>query len=125
MASAAVQQPTGHSTSFEPLTTQVKGSSLTSQPEKHHVQTKLNYYKYPGDGSRPPPNIAGKPETYDRPSEPLDVTVHDIRGEEDQYTLDKNGFQIYRHASVEKEFLDDEQIKAQYYPEVEQLLKDA
>ncbi|KAG9793214.1 high affinity methionine permease, partial [Aureobasidium melanogenum] len=124
MASAAVQQPTGHSTSFEPLTTQVK-SYVASQPEKHHVQTKLNYYKDPGDGSRPAPNIAGKPETYDRPSEPLDVTVHDIRGEEDQYTLDKNGFQIYRHASVEKEFLDDEQIKAQYYPEVEQLLKDA
>ncbi len=125
MASAAVQQPGGHSTSFEPLTTQVKETTPKQAPQKHHVQTKLNYYKDPGDGSAPPPNYAGRPETYDRPTEPLDVTVHDIRGEEKNYTLDGNGFEIYPHQSVEKDFVDDDQIKAQYYPEVEQLLKDA
>ncbi|EXJ89559.1 hypothetical protein A1O3_02626 [Capronia epimyces CBS 606.96] len=124
MASAAVQQPTGHSTSFEPLTTQLKGSS-GPQPEKHHVHTQLNYYKDPGDGSAPPPSYVNKPETYERPYEPLDVSVHDIRGEEKNYSLDQNGFEIYRHASVEKDFVDDDQIKAQYYPETEQLLKDA
>lgn len=123
MASAAVQQPGGHSTSFEPLTTQVQ-ETKTSQAEKHHVRTSLNYYKDPGDGSLPPPSYVGKPETYERPVEPLEVTVHDIRGEEDKYTLDGQGFQIHKHSSVEKDFLDDEQIKAQYYPEVEQLLKD-
>lgn len=124
MASAAVQQPTGHSTSFEPLTTQLKGTSGPQQ-EKHHVQTKLNYYKDPGDGSAPEPSYVGKPETYERPTEPLDVTIHDIRGEEQNYTLDRNGFQIHRYPSIEKDFVDDEQIKAQYYPETEQLLKDA
>ena len=124
MASTAVQQPGGHSTSFEPLTTQLKGSSAPQQG-KHHVQTKLNYYKDPGDGSPPAPSYVGKPETYERPTEQLDVTVHDIRGEEQNYNLDKNGFQIHRHTSVEKDFLDDDQIKAQYYPEIEQLLKDA
>jgi hypothetical protein len=124
MAQAAVQQPGGHSTSFEPLTTQLKGASATQQ-EKHHVQTTLNYYKDPGDGSAPHPTYVGKPETYERPTEPLDVTVTDIRGEEQNYNLDKNGFQIHRHASVEKDFEDDDQIKAQYYPEIEQLLKDA
>jgi hypothetical protein len=123
MASAAVQQPGGHSTSFEPLTTQVQ-ETKTSQAEKHHVHTSLNYYKDPGDGSLPPPSIVGKPETYERPAQPLEVTIHDIRGEEDKYTLDAQGFQIHKHSSVEKDFLDDEQIKAQYYPEVEQLLKD-
>ena len=124
MASAAVQQPGGHSTSFEPLTAQPKGTSVPQQ-EKHHVLTQLNYYKDPGDRSPPPPSYVGKPETYVRPAQPLDVTVHDIRGEEKNYSLDKNGFEIYRHASVEREFLDDAQIKAQYYPETEQLLKDA
>ncbi|KAL6245345.1 hypothetical protein RBB50_007343 [Rhinocladiella similis] len=124
MASAAVQQPGGHSTSFEPLTTQLKGTAA-SQTEKHHVHTALNYYKDPGDGSPPPPSYVGKPETYERPYEPLDVTINDIRGEEGEYTLDKNGFQIFRRESVEKDFVDDEQIKAQYYPETEQLLKDA
>ncbi len=124
MASTAVQQPGGHSTSFEPLTTQLKGSSA-SQPEKHHVNTQLNYYKDPGDGSSPPPTYVGKPETYERPAQPFDVKVHDIRGEEKNYSLDGNGFEIYHHESVEKDFLDDDQIKANYYPETEQLLKDA
>ncbi|EXJ61402.1 uncharacterized protein A1O5_11717 [Cladophialophora psammophila CBS 110553] len=124
MASAAVQQPDGHSTSFEPLTAQLKGASVP-QPEKHHVHTQLNYYKDPGDGSPPAPTYVGKPETYERPVQPLDVTIHDIRGEEKNYTLDKSGFEIYRHASIEKDFLDDAQIRANYYLETEQLLKDA
>jgi hypothetical protein len=122
MASATVQQPSGHSTSFEPLVVEVKPS--TAQPT-HDVATTLNYYKDPGDGSRPTPTYVGKPETYERPTEPLNVTVNNIRGQEASYTLDGTGFEIYNHTSVEKDFLDDEQIKAQYYPETEQLLKDA
>ena len=124
MAQAAVQQPGGHSTSFEPLTAQLRGSPAT-QPEKHHVHTTLNYYKEAADGSPPAPSYVGKPETYERPTQPLDVTVTDIRGDEKDYTLDKNGFQIHRHTSVEKDFVDDNQIRRQYYPEVERLLKDA
>lgn len=120
MASAAVQRPGGHSTSFEPLTVNFEPSST-----KHNVQTRLNYYKDPGDGSEPAPNYVGRPETYERPHESLDVTVNDIRGEVDKYTLEKNGFQIYPHVSAEKDFLDDDKIRAEYYPETEQLLKDA
>ncbi|KAK0510643.1 hypothetical protein JMJ35_007075 [Cladonia borealis] len=127
MASAAIQQSAqGHSTTFEPL--HAKTEVATSTPkskEVHDVPTKLNYYKDPGDGSGPAPTYVGKPETYERPFEPLDVVVQDIRGREDQFTLDKNGFQIYRHESKEKDFTDDEQIKSVYYPETEQLLKDA
>ncbi|RMZ91607.1 hypothetical protein DV736_g1165, partial [Chaetothyriales sp. CBS 134916] len=121
MASTQVQQVGGHATSFEPVTTQVSQPSVT----KRDVKTTLNYYKDPGDGSPPPPTYAGKPESYDRPTHPLEVTVHDVRGEVDKYTLDGNGFQIYSHESEEKDFLDDDKIKAEYYPETEQLLKDA
>jgi hypothetical protein len=53
------------------------------------------------------------------------VKVTDISGNEDKYTLDSHGFQIYKHVANEKAFVDDEQIKAGYYKEVEQLLKDA
>ncbi|KAF2174948.1 hypothetical protein K469DRAFT_743521 [Zopfia rhizophila CBS 207.26] len=63
-------------------------------------------------------------KTYDRPFERHPITVHDVTGKEKEYTLDGNGFQFHEHTSVEKDFLDDEQIKAQYYPETEQLLKD-
>jgi hypothetical protein len=66
-----------------------------------------------------------KPETYDRPALTQEVLVKDITGEEDKYTLDSHGFQIYRHSSKEKDFLDEDKIKAEYYPEIEQLLKDA
>ena len=121
MASVAIQQQGGHATSFEPISAQKEAKP--KQIEKHDVQTKLNYYL--DDGNPPRPTYVGKPETYERPTEPLEVTVHDIRGEEADITLDKKGFQIYPHVSKEKDFTDDEKIKAEYYPEVEQLLKDA
>lgn len=93
--------------------------------KKHHVQTTLNYHKASADGSPPPPSYVGRPETYFRESDTVEVTVHDISGDELDYTLDKNGFQIYYHESKEKEFVDDDKIKREYYPETEQLLKDA
>ena len=55
----------------------------------------------------------------------MDVKVNDITGDEDKYTLDSHGFQIYKHESKEKDFQDDEKIQNVYYPEIEQLLKDA
>lgn len=93
--------------------------------EVHNVVADFHYYKDPGDGSPPPASIVGKPETYLRVPETRSLTVHDIRGTENQYTLDKTGFQIYHHHSVEKDFRDEEQIKRTYYPEVENLLKEA
>lgn len=97
-----------------------------SKSEKRHdVSTTLYYYKENEDGSPPRPTYVGKPETYDRPFVSLDVTVTDISGREPEYHLDNHGFQIYHHASKEKDFVDDDKIKAEYYPETEQLLKDA
>ena len=125
MASTAVHVPSGHQTSFEPIDVKVQTNTATQPTTFHHVNTTLNYYKDPGDGSEPHPAYVGKPETYERPTEQLDVVVNDIRGDEKSYTLDKTGFEIYQHESKEKDFLDDEQIKAVYYPETEQLLKDA
>ena len=118
MASAQVQHAPRHLSLFEPL-------AATEATEKHHVRTQLNYYKDPGDGSEPAPTYIGKPETYERPAEPLDVTVYDIRGEEAEFTVERQGFQLYNHTSAEKFFVDDEKIKREYYPETEQLLKDA
>lgn len=54
----------------------------------------------------------------------LPVTIHDVSGEEDKYTLDTYGFQFVKHASKEKGFYDVEKIKEEYYPETEQLVKD-
>jgi len=85
----------------------------------------FNYYKDPEDGSPPEPNDVTKPQTYQREPISQKNTVHDIRGSEDQYTLDTTGFQIVNHKSVEKNFVDDEQIKSIYYSEIEEILKKA
>jgi len=65
-----------------------------------------------------------KPSSYERPAVAQTVVVRDVAGEEEKYTLDSHGFQYVRHESAEKEFRDNEGIKAGYYAETEQLLKD-
>jgi len=128
MASAATQSPFvpsslgAQSEHYTPHSTKV-ASAPKAKPRD--VQTTVNYHKDNEDGSPPHPSIVGKPETYDRPTLPKQVVVHDIRGSEDEYTLDGQGFQIYRHVSAEKDFVDEEQIKSVYYPETEELLKKA
>ena len=93
--------------------------------ETRDVVANFNYYKDPGDGSLPAPSYVDKPETYERPVETRPMLVHDIRGEEDKYTLDTKGFQIYKHVSQETAFRDEAEIKRIYYPEVVDILKKA
>jgi hypothetical protein len=138
MATAAVQHQPSYTSDqlVEPLKSKDKES-------RHDVTTTLNYYREPADGSPPEPTYIGyaltcaslseimsdvhcsKPTTYQRPSVSQNVVITDISGNESKYTLDSHGFQIYNHESNEKEFIDDDKIKAEYYPETEQLLKDA
>ena len=65
--------------------------------------------------------------TNERPVVDQNFVVRDVTGEEDAYTLDRNAFQFHRHASALREldeFRDDAKVKAAYYPECAQLLKD-
>ena len=140
MATAAVQYAPGNALGqvVEPLV-------QDKQTTKHDVTTELYYYKEPEDGSPPAPYYVGygihpllnmkqepsnaldfsKPDNVERPAAPQTVVIRDIAGDEDKYTLDSHGFQYVKHESKEKDFLDDAQIKAQYYAETEQLLKDS
>jgi len=125
MATATVQHP---STALPRSTDTANFDRLAvnnASPKPRNVQTTLHYYKPNADGSPPEPSIVGRPETYERPADSHEVTIHDVRGRESEFSLDKQGFQIVKRAATEKKFLDDEDIKASYYPEVEQLLKDA
>lgn len=93
------------------------------------VSTSLKFYKPPSDGTKPfnyveaPPE--GKPQRNYGDAD-ITVTIHDIRGHETEYTLDQNAFTALRNIpkSAEKNFLDDEGVKSNYYPEVERLLLD-
>ncbi|KAH8730560.1 hypothetical protein GQ44DRAFT_606908 [Phaeosphaeriaceae sp. PMI808] len=93
--------------------------------DKSHVVTQFNYWDDPGDGSRPTPIFIGKGRiTNERPHCAYDFVVTDISGDEDRYSLDRNGFQYCRHESREKDFTDDHVIQSIYYPECEKLLKE-
>ncbi|KAI1080590.1 amino acid permease-domain-containing protein [Whalleya microplaca] len=76
------------------------------------------------DGSPPHATYTDRPETYERPVESHRVHITDVTGHEAEYTLDQNGFEYVRHTAQEKDFLDEDHIRAVYYPETEQLLKD-
>ena len=119
MASAAVQSPVSVP-NFLPATQ--RRDIAPAKTEGRNVSAELHYYK--DEGHPPPPSIVGRPETYFRPAETRTATIHDVRGREEDYTLDGNGFQYAKHASIEKDFVDDDKVKRDYYPEVEQLLKD-
>ncbi|KAI1392452.1 uncharacterized protein F4822DRAFT_391100 [Hypoxylon trugodes] len=119
MASPDVQLPTS--------VPNLAATGLSAAPSvslPHDVDTVLNYFKPNEDGSPPEPTYTDKPETYERPTSPHPIHITDVSGRENEYTLDKNGFQYHKHVAQEKDFADDEHIKAVYYPETEQLLKD-
>jgi hypothetical protein len=99
------------------------------EPPRGDVVAALNFYSAPKDGSTPytlagdvPPGVP--PHNYG--SVPHDVLIHDIRGNESAFTLDKDAFQVLLNQppSTESSFTDDASIKENYYPEVERLLLD-
>ena len=52
------------------------------------------------------------------------VEIRDGRPLADRLSLDENGFEFVRHATRVVDFFDAAELKAVYYPEVEQLIKD-
>lgn len=50
--------------------------------------------------------------------------VQNIRGRENEFGVDVSGFQVYESPAKQKAFTDDAEVREQYYPEVEALLKE-
>jgi hypothetical protein len=50
------------------------------------------------------------------------VTIRDSRDESELFCLDTNGFELVQHPTAMKSFLDAEELKAIYYPEMERLI---
>lgn len=96
---------------------------IATMTQKNHVKTNLNFFKPNEDGSPPAPAYMANPKSFERPQESHTVTVRDVSGDEDKYTLDSHGFQFVNHVSEEKDFVDEEQVNNVYYEEIDQLLK--
>jgi hypothetical protein len=50
-------------------------------------------------------------------------TVHDARGHESDFTLDRNGFKFVKHQTGMKDFKSKEDIENIYLPEIKNLVK--
>lgn len=103
--------------------------AISSHIPRGDVTATLNFYSPPSDGSAPFNYVEEPPEGQPQRNFGADaksVTVHDARGRESDFTLDKDAFAIIRDVppSAEKEFVDDASIQQNYYPEVERLLLD-
>ncbi|KAM0424481.1 hypothetical protein ACHAPT_010406 [Fusarium lateritium] len=94
---------------------------------KKDVQTTLNYFKPLANGQKPPTIYPFKPEKHDysRWAEAVSVTVHDVAGNEHEYSLDEHGFSFFHHETKVADFADPETIKNEYLSEMEQVLKEA
>lgn len=104
-------------------TVAVNQIDIDTKSNVHDVVTTVNYYKAPPDGSAPKPNIASRPETFQPDKTPFEITVHDIRGHEEEFKLDTQGWELFKHESAEKDFATDEEIERVYYPETIELIK--
>lgn len=101
--------------------------AISSRVPRGPVQAKLNFFQSPSDGATPYNYVDSVPEGEPRRNfgdETREVTINDVRGQESQFNLDNDAFQVVQDVppSAEKDFTDDESIKANYYPELEQLL---
>lgn len=65
------------------------------------------------------PRYLGVSDEYTRK-----MTIRDARGMEDQFSLDRSGFTFVNLPSKHRSTEDDETIKAQWYPEVAEIIKE-
>ncbi|KAF8965433.1 hypothetical protein BDZ97DRAFT_1812145 [Flammula alnicola] len=87
----------------------------------------LLYLTPPEGGVRAYQSLDADPITGERKRnfgrEEKEVVVENVRGREDTVTLDTAGFQFFKHASKHTTFLNDEDIRSEYYPESIELIK--
>ncbi|PPQ90528.1 hypothetical protein CVT25_015818 [Psilocybe cyanescens] len=94
------------------------------------VTTTLSYFTLPENGGKAYQKVITDPATGNRsleknwnPEERSNVVIENLRGREDTVSLDKTGFQYFQHTSKHTSFANDEEIKAEYYPESVELIK--
>ena len=90
-----------------------------------HLEVDLNYTLKTGE--RPVSYTFTPPEGVPQRSGKVDrqrVRVRNARLEDELPALDRNGFQLIRHATALQDFSDEAAIRERYYPEVQKLLQE-
>lgn len=111
------------------IATHIKMIETSAFTEPSTVSTTLNYFVPPVDGSRPFQRIFGFNVVVGEPMRNWTqashaVEIENLRGKESSVSLDANGFQFLSGVQPKHtKFTDNEEIKKEYYPESEELLK--
>ncbi|KAL0568339.1 hypothetical protein V5O48_013650 [Marasmius crinis-equi] len=90
------------------------------------VPAKLHYFGKTSDGGVPYGYTAKQPEGVAQTNVETEehvLQIENVRGKEDEYSLDKTGFYFGKHAAKHTSFANDEEIQKEYYPESIELIK--
>jgi hypothetical protein len=92
------------------------------------VESSLNYFSPPADGSKPWVEITQNPGAKERAQNwekiPHTLHVENIRRDLSDYTLDTAGFQLFTRPTKHAAFDNDEKVKEEYYPESIEAIKE-
>lgn len=103
--------------------TSIQHSTMASAS---NTSAKLTFYVRVPDGVKAFQTINADPKTGERhrnfEREEKEVPIENARGEE-AITLDKAGFQLVKRAAKHTAFVDDAEIRREYYPESADLIK--
>ncbi len=85
------------------------------------VDVTINYHLDPKNGGseRVTP---GTPSAYRRPVDAHVVQAEDVRGREQEFSLDKQGFEFWAHPPLDLS-IGQEKVKEVIYPEIKDFLK--
>lgn len=101
--------------------------SITSEAEFEQyskmVQANLNFYLDPQEGGHAYFSV-GTAGSYRRKFDQHAVNITDVKGQEQDFTLEAHGFQFCKQALEEKTFEDEDVIKSTVYSETESLIKE-
>ena len=96
-----------------------------NQSAPDHVNGVLNYLADRNDQPvtytyQPPPGVAARSGNYAKYS----VAIHNARALLSQLSLDRQGFAVAHQETAVANFYDEKEVRAVYYPEVEQMVKE-
>ncbi|KAI0310447.1 hypothetical protein OF83DRAFT_1070509 [Amylostereum chailletii] len=93
------------------------------------VTSTLRYFTPPADGSKPYQYINSSPLTKQRERNwqfvEHAVDIENLRGKENEGSLDTTGFQFFKHPAKHTAFDNDEAVEREYYPESIEFIKQA
>ena len=92
----------------------------TTQKTVKTVKAVLNHYD-PINGPKDMNLNSAEAQSYQWIAVPVEIT--DIRSCDEEFTLDKHGFQLVKHKVDLAAFESDTKVKEQLYPQVEAMLK--